>query len=109
MTDSLAAVLQLNRETRNSKRECPKMRHQQVRDWRPFTGETVHPLPDGRRLVTELDRPAKVIDAEGTEISPSPSELTALLAVAGMAFPKKAANGKRLFRLQIKDDWTVAA
>src|SRR5437762_12496152 len=30
MTDSLAAVLQLNRETRNSKRECPKMRHQQV-------------------------------------------------------------------------------
>src|SRR5947207_14747902 len=35
MTDSLAAVLQLNRETRNSKRECPKMRHQHVRHWRP--------------------------------------------------------------------------
>ena len=84
------------------------MKHQ-VHNYSRFVSDTVYELPDGRRLVIGFDRPAKVIDAEGTEISPSPSELTALLAVAGMAFPKKAANGKRLFRLQIKDDWTVTA
>src|SRR5438445_8797760 len=53
MTDSLATVLQLNSETRNSKRECPKMRHQQVRDWRPFTGET---CPSRSRVVKILKR-----------------------------------------------------
>ena len=84
------------------------MKHQ-VHNYSRFASDTVYELPDGRRLVSGFDRPAKVIDAEGTEISPSPSELTALLAVAGMAFPKKATNGKRLFRLQTKDEWTVAA
>ena len=85
------------------------MRHQQVRDWRPFAGETVHPLPDGRRLVTKLDRPAKVIDLEGNEIALSPSEVTALLALAGMTFPRKKADGKRLVRLERdEDDWPLA-
>ena len=85
------------------------MRHQQVRDWRPFTGETVHPLPDGRRLVTKLDRTAKVIDLEGNEIALSPSEVTALLALARMTFPRKKADGKRLVRLERdEDDWPLA-
>ena len=88
--------------------ESANMKHQ-VQNYSRFARDTVYELPDGRRLVSAFDRPAKVIDAEGTEISPSPSELAALLAVAGMAFPKKAANGKRLFRLHTKDDWTVAA
>src|SRR5438128_8754674 len=88
--------------------ESANMKHQ-VQNYSRFTHDTVYELPDGRRLVNAFDRPAKVIDVGGTEISPSPSELAALLAVAGMAFPKKAANGKRLFRLQTKDDWTVAA
>ena len=88
--------------------ESANMKHQ-VQNYSRFTSGTVYQLPDGRRLVSGFDRPAKVIDAEGIEISPSPSELAALLAMAGMAFPKKAANGKRLFRLQTKDDWTVAA
>src|SRR5438552_7696714 len=84
------------------------MKHQ-VHNRSRFPGDTVYELPDGRRLVSGFNRPAKVIDAEGAEVSPSPSELAALLAVAALAFPKKAANGKRLFRLQTKDDWTVAA
>src|SRR5438132_8590247 len=88
--------------------ESANMKHQ-VHNYSRFASDTVYELPDGRRLVSAFDQPAKVIDAEGTEISPSPSELAALLAVAGMAFPKKAANGKRLFRLQTKDDRTIAA
>src|SRR5437879_8080753 len=88
--------------------ESANMKHQ-VQNYPRFTGDTIYELPDGRRLVSAFDRPAKVVDAEGIELSPSPSELAALLAVAGMAFPKKAANGKRLFRLRTKDDWTFAA
>ena len=68
------------------------MRHQQVRDYRPFIGKTVHELPDGRRLVMEFDRPTKVIDLEGNEIAPSPSEVIALLLLAGpMMRPTKNA------------------
>jgi hypothetical protein len=106
---SLATVLQLNMGTRSSKRECSIMRHQQVRDYHLFARETVRRLPDGRRLVTDLDRPAKVIDLEGNEFAPSPSEVTALLALAGMTFPRKKADGKRLLRLERdEDDWLLA-
>ena len=81
---------------------------QQVRNHRGFTTDTIYELPDGRRLVNEFDRPARVIDAAGNEMAPSPSELAALLAIAQMELPKKNANGKRLFRMTHNDDWRVA-
>ncbi len=85
------------------------MRHQQVRDYRQFTGETVHKLPDGRRLVMDLDRPAKVIDPEGNEMAPAPSEVNALLVLAEMPFPRKKTGGRRLISLHHeKDDWLLA-
>jgi hypothetical protein len=85
------------------------MRHQQARDYHLFPRETVHRLPDGRRLVMGLDRPTKVIDLEGNEVAPSPLEVTALLALAGMTFPRKKANGKRFFRLELdENDWLLA-
>jgi hypothetical protein len=46
-------------------------------------------LPDGRRLVIEIDQPTKVIDVTGHEMAPSPSEIVALMAVSEMSFPKK--------------------
>jgi hypothetical protein len=66
------------------------MRHQrQMWDRRGLARESVRRLPDGRRLVTELDQPTKVVDIEGNEIAPSPSEIAALMAVSGMSFPRK--------------------
>jgi hypothetical protein len=67
------------------------MRHDvQMRDYRGFAGGMVCKLPDGRRLVTEFNQPTKVVDAEGNEIAPAPSEIIALMAVCGMSFPKKS-------------------
>ena len=84
------------------------MRHQQVRDYRPFTGETVHRLPDGRHLVMDFEGSAKVIDLEGGEIAPSPSEVIALLALARLS-PRKKADQKGLQSLQNdEDDWLLA-
>ena len=81
---------------------------QQVRDYRGLCTDTVYRLPDGRRLVNEFDRPARVIDTAGNEMTPSSSELAALLAIARMELPKKNANGKRLFRINHHDDWRMA-
>ena len=84
------------------------MRHRHVRDYRPFTGETVHRLPDGRHLVMNFKGPAKVIDLDGNEMTPSPSEVIALLALARL-FPGKKANQKGPHNLQnVDDDWRLA-
>lgn len=50
-------------------------------------GELVRRLPDGRRLVTALNRPTKVIDSDGNEIVPSPSEIVVLELMSDMSFP----------------------
>jgi hypothetical protein len=47
----------------------------------------VRALPDGRVLVTGFNVPAKVIDCDGNEIEPSPSELVALERLCEMSFP----------------------
>jgi len=84
------------------------MRHRQVRDYRPFTGETVHSLPDGRHLVMDFEGSAKVIDLEGGEIAPSPSEVIALLALARLS-PRKKADREMLHSPQHdEDDWLLA-
>jgi hypothetical protein len=75
------------------------MRHQ-VQNCRRFAGGTVYRLPDGRRLVSEFNQPAKLIDAEGTEMAPSPSEVAALIAITVMAFPRKNTHGKKLLRME---------
>jgi hypothetical protein len=69
---------------------------QQVRNCRRFTGGTVHRLPDGRRLVSEFNQPTKVIDTDGYEITPSPSEVTALKAITEMVFPRKRVRDEEL-------------
>ena len=84
------------------------MRHRQVRDYRPFTGEAVHRLPDGRHLVMNFKGPAKVIDLEGNEMAPSPSEVIALLALARLS-PGKKGSQKGLHNLRNDgDDWRLA-
>jgi hypothetical protein len=75
------------------------MRHH-VRNCHQFAGGTVHGLPDGRRLVSEFNGTARVVDLDGNEMTPSLSEVAALTAIAGMAFPRKSAHGKKLLRLQ---------
>ncbi len=66
------------------------MRHQmQMRDYRGFAGGNVCKLPDGRRLVTDFNQPTKVVDTEGNEIAPSPSEIAALMVLSKISFPKK--------------------
>jgi hypothetical protein len=47
----------------------------------------VRVLPDGRVLVTGFNVPSRVVDREGNEIEPSPSELTALERICEMSFP----------------------
>lgn len=70
--------------------ECPKMRHQrQIANYQRPAGDRVQKLPDGRRLVTAFNQPTKVIDAEGSEIVPSPSEIVALKLISEMFFPRK--------------------
>jgi hypothetical protein len=65
------------------------MSHQvQFRDYRGIMGKTMRKLPDGRRLFTQLDQPATIVDLEGHEIFVSSSELVALIAVSEMSFPK---------------------
>ena len=63
--------------------------HGHARDHGKFARECVRKLPDGRRLITELDQPTKVVDREGHEIAPSRSEIAALIAVSEMDFPVK--------------------
>jgi hypothetical protein len=84
------------------------MRHQQV--GRPIN-ETVHALPDGRRLVMELDQPAKVIDLEGSEFTPSSSEVIALLVLARMTSTRKKSvrNGLISLRSERDDDLLLAS
>ena len=66
------------------------MNHQlSFRDYRRVTMETVRTLPDGRRLFTQLNQPAIIMDLEGHEIEVSGSELVALTAITEMSFPKK--------------------
>ena len=71
--------------------------HGHVRNHGKFARECVRKLPDGRRLITELDQQTKVVDREGNEIMPSRSEIAALTAVSEMQFPGK-------FRLE---DWSI--
>jgi hypothetical protein len=38
-------------------------------------------LPDGRRLMIEINQPTQVVNTEGNEMAPSPSEIVALMAL----------------------------
>jgi hypothetical protein len=58
-------------------------------DHQRLARENVRKLPDGRRLVTELNQPTKVVDTEGNQIAPSSSEIAALIAISEMSFPRK--------------------
>jgi hypothetical protein len=72
------------------------MRHQrQIANYQTLAGDRVRKLPDGRRLVTGFNQPTKVIDAEGNEIVPSPSEIVALKLISEMFFPRKFATEDR--------------
>ena len=62
------------------------MRHQRQMANYPRNVE-VRKLPDGCLLVTGFNVPAKVIDCDGNEIEPSPSELVALERICEMSFP----------------------
>src|SRR5262249_40482548 len=76
--------------------ECPKMRHRrQMTNYRRHAGELVRKLPDGRHLVTALNQPTKVVDSEGNEIVPSPSEVIALKLISETPFPRKSWNEDR--------------
>jgi hypothetical protein len=62
------------------------MRHQRQITNYPRLAE-VRRLPDGRLLVTAFNEPAKVIDSDGNEIVPSPSETVVLELISEMSFP----------------------
>ena len=68
---------------------------QEIQNCRRFVGGTIQRLPDGRRLVSEFNKIPKVIDTDGIEVAPSPSEVEALIALAGMIFPRKMCMEKR--------------
>jgi len=66
------------------------MRHQrQMSNYQRLAGNRIRKLPDGRRLVTAFNQPTKVIDSQGNEIVPSPSEIIALKLISEMFFPRK--------------------
>ena len=86
--------------------ERAKMRRY-MRDYRGLTSEITYKLPDGRKLVSDIDGSAKVIDGGGNEMVPSPAELAALLVVAEMGVPGRGVDGTRLFRVQ-REEWKLA-
>ena len=67
-----------------------------LRDYRGVTESTVRRLPDGRRLVIGANQPATVVDLERNEMTVSPSELMALIAISEMSFPNRWESTDRL-------------